>query len=334
MKKSFHFYSIIVLVISVIYSCSKSGDSITAPQTPVPASTNANTTKQTDQQGSSEADAAISDVHDVVNNKIGKGSYHKMEAYNLPYGVVSLDSSINPTTGAKVYKVNYGNKTPCGYKKKSGVVLFELINGTAFNVAGSVYKMTFQNYVVQSLATADTVKINGTLSFKNVNGGYIWEAIYMGKTISYQVRGTFAVTYANGTIRNKSYYQLKTYNSPTSTWAGLSLTIAGDTSNGKIYEIGQTYDGNYPYQIQAINPFVWSNCGSTYAGPYLLKSAHARMNVSVPTVSPAYIDIEGGYFWNYGAPASSPTLVNDCSSNAYKITTVIGASTATQYQLY
>jgi hypothetical protein len=327
-------FALIIICLTIFTGCSKSTDP--GPPAPTPASTTANTTKQSDQQGSSEADAAINDVNDVINNKIGSGASHKMEAYALPCGVVSLDSSTSNSKGSKIYKVNYGIKTPCGFKKKSGVVSFELINGTAFYLAGSVYKLTFQNYVVQSLASGDTVKINGTLTFKNMNGGYIWQAVTNGSTIVHQVRGTFTITYANGAIRNKSYYQLRTYNSASSNWAGLTFTIAGDTTFNKtsVYEIGRTYDGNYPYQIQAINSFVWSNCGTTYAGPYVLKAAHARMNVTVAAISPAYIDIEGGYYWNYGAAASTPVLANDCSSNAYKITTVIGTSSTMQYQLY
>ncbi len=334
MNKSVILASAIALFV-FISGCKKEADP--APKTPVTTTTTTsnNTTKQSDQQGSSEADAAIEDVNDIVNNKIGGGSSHKREAYNLPCGVVSLDSSTS-ISGTKVYKVNYGSKTPCGYKKKSGIVTFQLTNATKFNTAGAVYKLTFVNYVVQALATGDTVKIDGTLTFKNVNGGYIWEAVTKGSVIAYKVRGTFNITYANGVTRAKTYYQLRTYNSPTSNWAGLTHTIAGDTTTtaGSVYEVGYTYEGNYYYEIQAISSFVWSNCGTTYAGPYLLKSAHARMNVTVPAVSPAYIDIEGGYYWNYSNPAATPALVNDCSTNAYKISTVIGTSTTTRFQLY
>jgi hypothetical protein len=326
---------IFVLLLAFFISCKKETANEPAP-TPASSNTTSKTAAQSDQQGSSEADGAVNDVNDYINNNIGRGSSHKMEAYNLPCGVIYLDSSSTNGGGHKIYKMNYGYQSPCGYKKKSGVVSFELLNSIAFNNAGSMYKLTFKNYVVQSLADGDTVKINGYLTVKNVTGGYIWEAITLGSSISYQIRGTYSVTFANKEVRDKKYFQLRTYNSPTKTWAGLNFTIAGDTTinNKIIYETGKTYDGNYDYQIESINSFVWSNCGATYAGPYLLKSAHVKMNVIVPSISPTYIDIEGGYFWKYSDPLSQPVLINDCSSNAYKITTVLGTNTTVKYQLY
>ncbi len=295
------------------------------------------TTKPSDQQGSSAADGAMDDVSDFVNNKIGGGSTHRSSAYNLPCGVVYIDSSTNNASGNKIYKMHYGSQTPCGYVMKSGIVTFDIVTGTAFNAAGTVYKITYKNYVVESLANGETVEVNGYITIENVNGGYIWQAVVPPTTtIVYRVRGNFAVTYKDGTVRNKSYFQLRTYASANS-WAGLSLSVDGDTVDAnlnKIYEIGKTYDGNYSYQTEAINPFVWSNCGTTYAGPYVLKTAHARMNITIPAISPTYIDVQGGYYWNYNNASATPSLVNDCTTNAYKITTVIGTTTTSQYQLY
>jgi hypothetical protein len=299
--------------------------------------TAATKSKPSDQQGSNEADGAIDDVNDFVNNKIGGGSNHKSSAYNLPCGVVYMDSSTTNGSGNKIYKMHYGNQTPCGYKKKSGIVTFDIVSGgTAFNTAGMTFRITFKDYIVESLATGETVEIDGSVTVKNINGGYIWETVTMASTIVYQFRGTFSVTYADGTVRDRSYFQLRTYTAPSANWASLSVSVDGDTLVGSknICEIGRTYDGDYSYKTEMITAFTWSNCGSTYAGPYLLKSAHARMNITVPAVSPTYVDVEGGYYWDYTNAIATPTLVNDCTTNAYKITSVIGTTTATQYQLY
>jgi vacuolar-type H+-ATPase subunit H len=96
--------------------------------------------KPNDQQGSAEADEAIANANDLINNKIGDGANQRRSAYNLPCGVVSVDSSTT-SGGNKVYKMNYGNQTPCGYKYKSGEVSFVLTNGTAFNQAGSLSRI-------------------------------------------------------------------------------------------------------------------------------------------------------------------------------------------------
>jgi hypothetical protein len=330
MKKiNIAFIGIIFVAVAMLTACKK--DKEKDPTTTTK-------TKPSDQQGSTEADAAIDDVNDFINNKIGGGSNHKSSTYNLPCGVVYIDSSTNNSNGHKIYKMNYGSQTPCGYKKKSGTISFALLNSSAFNTVGSTYKLTYTNYVVESLVDGSTVMINGYLTVKNVNGGYIWEAVTMSSTITYQLRGIFTVTYTDGTSRERRYFQLRTYSSTSAPndWSGLNLSCDGDTiiNSANIYEMGFTYDGDYSYRTEIITPFLWSNCGSTYAGPYVLKTAHAKMNVIIPFISPTYVDIQGGYYWDYSNSASTPVLVEDCSTNAYKITTVIGTSSVSQYQLY
>ena len=198
-----------VFTVGMFTACKKNKDNTTT------------TSKPNNQQGSSAADGVIDNVNDFINNKIGGGSTKRVTTYNLPCGVVSLDSS-TVSDGYKVYKMQYGSQTP---------------------------------------------------------------------------------------------------------------SIGGDTLTN-VYEIGKTYDGNYDYQTELITNFKWSNCGTTYAGPYVLKAAHARMNLTIPLVTPAYIDVEGGYYWNYSNVQSTPTLVNDCTTNAYKITTVVSTATSSTYQLY
>jgi hypothetical protein len=288
--------------------------------------------KQNDQAPNAEFDEAMDHVNDMINNNIGGGSNYRMSAYNLPCGVVSVDSSTNNANSKKIYKMQYGDQTLCGYKYKSGQISFELENGIAFNNAGAVIKVTFTDYRVQVLATGNIIKLNGTVQVTNVGGGYIWQAITVPQTITHRIRGTINITYANDQVRERKYYQLRTWNSD-ATWAGLTLTIAGDTLTN-VSEIGKTYEGDYPFQTEILTDLVWGNCGTTWAGPYKLLTGQARLNVEIPFVSPAYIEVEAGYNWDYSNSSSTPALVNNCESNAYKITTVILSSTTTAYQLY
>jgi hypothetical protein len=293
--------------------------------------------KTSDQAASSEVDEALDNVNDFINNKIGGGSSYRVAAYNLPCGVVSIDSSTNNGGGHKIYAVHYGNLTPCGYKYKSGDISFSLQNAATFDVAGAEFLVTFTNYKVEVRATGSIVVLNGTITTTNVSGGYIWQAVTSASSITHKIRGTLAVTYSDGTIRSRSYFQQRIWDNTSSGWPGLRLTVSGDTTINTvsgISETGKTYDGNYDYQTQIQTPFVWSNCGSTYAGPYLLKAAQARMNVTIPGVTPAYFDIQGGYFWDYTNTSTTPTLTNDCSTNSYKITVVVGSATQISYQLY
>jgi len=292
------------------------------------------TGKPNDSQGSKEADEGIEDVNDFINNRVGGGSAYKVSAYNLPCGVVRVDSTVDGN-GDKTYTMKYGNQTTCGYKKKGGDIAFGLINGTNFSDTGAIYTLTYINYAVESLADGQVVTLNGTLYITNVSGGYTWEVVTDNRTITHRLRGNFQVTHSDNVVRPRNYFQLRTFSS-TGGWAGLSLTINGDTTitSMTISETGKTHEGDFDYKTEVIDPFVWANCGSTFAGPYVLKQAYARLNVTIPTVSPAYIEVQGGYFYEYTNASLTPTLVNDCTTNAYKITTVIGPATTTVYQLY
>jgi len=289
--------------------------------------------KQNDQAGSAEADGAIQDVNDMINNQMGGGSNMKVAAYTLPCGVVTFDSTT--TNNVKTYNLKYGSQTACGFKYKSGQVSFTLTNGTTFKDQGAVFTITFINYKVTSNLDKSTITLNGTLKVTNVNGGYIYEAATSSKTIIHKLRGTFNITYSNNATRSRTYAQQRTWTSNNG-WNGLSLTIAGDSTIGSttVSETGYTYEGNYYFQTEISTNFNWSNCGSSWVGPYVLKTGHAKMNVTVPNLSNTYIDVEAGYYWNLSNLSSTPTLVNDCTSNAYKVNTVIGSINSTVYQPY
>ncbi|MCS6824308.1 MAG: hypothetical protein NZ529_08435 [Cytophagaceae bacterium] len=292
--------------------------------------------KPSDQAGSNEADEAIEDVNDVINNKIGGGAGYRVASYNLPCGVVKIDSNTTNAQGKKVYVIKYGSQTPCGYEYKSGDVKFELINGNKFSDTGAVYKITFINYKVEVRANGQTVALNGTIYVTNVSGGYVWMPIVNSSvTIVHKLRGSFNVTFNDEVTRPRNYYQRRTWSS-TGGWAGLTFEANGDTTiNGKIIaETGNTYEHNFPYQTEIITPLRWSNCGNTWAGPYVLKTGEAKAHAEVPNISPVYFQVEAGYKMNSPTQTEPPIKVNDCTSNAYKITVVIGQQTTTQYQMY
>lgn len=313
--------SLIIIGLSLLSGCTKKVDT--------PATTN---TSQNDQTGSTEADAGMSDANDYISNKIGGGSNYRVAAYNLPCGIIKVDSTI--TNGITTYNLHYGGQTPCGYKYKSGIISFALQSGTAFNQQNAVCAITFTNYVVTVQATGSTVTLNGTITDKNVSGGYLWQTVVDTITVVHQLRGALQITYANGQIRPLNYYQLRTWKSNGS-WQGLSFSVAGDTTiNGytNVYQSGLTYTGSYNYYTQLTSPFTWSYCSAITS--FVLETGEAKMNVTIPGVSNAYVDVAAGYYLNYSNLQSTPEPSNDCLTNAYKITEVFGTTTTTTYQLY
>jgi hypothetical protein len=310
-------------ILFAMTACNKANDTSTTPTT---------TATQSEQSGSDAADKGVDDVNDFVSNQIGGGANHRQAKYDLPCGVVSVDSTVG-AGGVKTYSIKYGKNSACGYRYKSGTIVFHRVSGATFAAVGAVNSITFVNYAVQSNATNDIVTLNGTVYTTNVTGGYIWETVYNNATRIHKIRGNFTTTYGNGVTRTRSYYQQRTWSSSNG-WAGLNVKVAGDTLIGSMHvsEIGKTYDGNHDYKTEISEDFVWGNCGTTYAGSFLLKDGTARLNADIPNVNPAYFQIEAGYY--YSNAQTAPTRTRNCSANAYKITTQIGTTNKTEYQQY
>ncbi len=133
-------------------------------------------------------------------------------------------------------------------------------------------------------------------------------------------------------MRERKYFQSRIWSSNDG-WAGLKLTVSGDTLiNGvNVSEIGRTLDDDRYFETQILTDYAWSNCGTSFVGPFVLKTGKARMNVTVPNISPAYFEVEAGYLVKL---RSTATQVNDCTTNAYKISIQIGTNSSTEYQLY
>ena len=328
-RPRFQFIVIFCLLVFGISSCGRKKEELTPAKK---VETPTKTTKQSDQSGSSAADGAMDDVNDFINNNITPQASKRQDAYNLPCGVVKLDTSTKNANGKTVYQMKYGNETRCGYKRKSGTVSFQLTKGAFFTEVGAEFRVTFTDYVVEVWANNDIIKINGTVTVTNVNGGATWRAVTNSETIKHQIRGKYSITYANGEVRNRNTFQMRTWSSNNS-WAGLAFSVDGDTTiaTTKISEIGKTLDGNHDFQTEIIETYTWKNCDTTFAGPYVLHMGKARMNVNVPNISPAHFEVEAGYLV---ADGKTPTKVNDCSTNAYKITTTVGTTVVTEYQLY
>jgi hypothetical protein len=309
-----------------------------------------NNLTQNDYAGAAEVDEVVSNVNDIISNLIGGGQADaRIAEYKLPCGVVKLDS-VTEAGGKKTYKLKYGEQSTCGYeyKKKSGEVSFKLESGTHFNTADARFIINFTDYTVQSAATGQHVIINGTLAITNLTGGYIWQVILPSdhtlfkNTLTHSVRGKLMVTFANGAVRERNYFQRRNWKS-TSGWAGLKLTISGDstitreaTTYTGIYETGKTLDGNFEYFSTLEEDFIWSNCGTTWAGPFVLAKGKAKVNVDIPGVSPAYFDVQGGFKYNISEMTATPVSEDaHCEANAYKITIELGSyHKAEHYQLY
>jgi len=272
-----------------------------------------------------ELDKALDDVDKVVNDN-SELSGARTSAADLPCGVVEAKKQQDGS-----YKINYGVKTPCGVKKISGYIKIELIKGKTFAEAGAILKATFVDYLVEYQASKATIKFNGVKYITNLTGSSLKD-ILTKDSIVHKVRAyNLQLTFNNGTGSDTT----KTWTvARKQTWdfdgavdfKNLYGKVEGDTSftiNGKSYsnvtEFGDNKEGQL-FVNEVSTPFKWSNCGTDWTGPYVLKTGVATHSSSKAAMINGYkinIDytftVKAGYKLN----GITPVFDGSCSSAGY-----------------
>jgi len=139
-------------------------------------------------------------------------------------------------------------------------------------------------------------------------------------TLTYDTTGTGGSTFS----RTWNLFRKKTFTS-NGTATGISLKFEGDTTiaadtylpgtYAKVSEYGTDVD-NRKFIHTIPTDFVWSNCGTTYSGPYILKTGRVEHT--------AFSDA-GDYKYQFTATAGYRTdgtnniLDQSCASNGYLI---------------
>ena len=287
--------------------------------TPVTVKTSSSSS---DNLASNEYDKAMENVDSLVNQTISDPN-KRVAAYNLPCGVVKLDQNGN------TYSIQYGDKTPCGYKKVSGTITYVLKSGNKFSDSAAVLGVTFINYEVIVNATGESLIINGTQSVTNVTGGSLYrlfttDNVHVQHTVSGQLSVTFVDASGNKT-RLRNLHKVKEWTRLTGI-ESLKFEAYGDSAS--VWENGYNKDGN-PYYTKINEKFTWTYCGnSTFKLTKGLAEA-TYSNKDIPSQSGTFT-VEAGY------NSAKNTPVKDCSSDEYMIHTVIPIVKydVTEYQLY
>jgi hypothetical protein len=142
-------------------------------------------------------------------------------------------------------------------------------------------------------------------------------------------------------IREWNVFRKNTYTS-NGTQTGITWSVEGDTSIPADTYIPGTYSTASEYGIsrdgdkfvcELSTAFMWSNCGSSYAGPYILKQGKVEYTVDLSTNPIAVAGITKGTWsatagYRYDSPTSYP-FDGSCSSNGYKLDFALKNSSGT-----
>ncbi|HSZ25581.1 MAG TPA: hypothetical protein VK766_07690 [Cytophagaceae bacterium] len=190
------------------------------------------TTTASDQSNvTNESDQAVNDANTVLS---GSSTNGRTDGNGPSLTGATIDSTIagNWTTGK--YVITYNGNDITGTRSRSGVITLQLTNGP-WSHPGCVLTITFSNYKVTRNATGKSITFNGTKTVTNVttgnNGsGYkYWNLPTDGVTsIDHTVRGSFAITFDDGTVRT---WEIARHRKVTRTSnLAFDLTLSGDTS--------------------------------------------------------------------------------------------------------
>jgi hypothetical protein len=266
-----------------------------------------------------ELDRAQNDIETVYNSDQYAGN-QRGAAVNLPCGSVTLNTNN--------YTITY-NGVNCGSRVLSGAIDVALVSGTKFSDINAKLSITFTDYKVHYNSSGEEIVYNGTVYTTNFSGGTLASLFTTTpKTVVHKTRGALTLTYDTiGTgiptvFRTWNLFRKKTFQSD-GTPTGISLKFEGDTTLSNY--LPGTYDVVCEYGTDVNNrkfihtittPFVWSNCGTTYSGPYTLKTGRVEHT--------AFSD-DGSLEFRFTATAgyrndgTNNILDQSCASNGYLI---------------
>jgi len=125
--------------------------------------------------------------------------------------------------------ITYNGLSCNGKRNRVGQIEIRKRIGTHWGQAGSSVKYTYINYAVTRVSTGKTITLNGTKTFENVSGGFIWQLGTSRTSIVQKVSGSMMITFDDGTNRTWNVARQRTY---TGTQGQLLLTEDGFGTEG------------------------------------------------------------------------------------------------------
>ena len=166
---------------------------------------------------------AESDITSVISNNIGN---FKSTAW-LPCNA-TIDSSKIVKDSVNIF-ITYNGLTCDGKRNRTGKIEIKKKVGTHWEQAGATVIYKYIDFTVTRVATGKSVKLNGTKTFVNVNGGHRWQVGTVITSYVERISGSMQASFDNGTSRTWNVARQITY---TGTAGQYILSVDGFGSVG------------------------------------------------------------------------------------------------------
>jgi hypothetical protein len=140
----------------------------------------------------------------------------------------SIDSSAIVNDTITLF-INYEGLNCLGNRSRTGRIEIKKAVGTHWVQPGATVIFKYIGYSITHNASGKSTTFNGTISFKNVSGGYIMQLGHGVTSIVHRISGAMQMTFDNGTSRTWNVARQVTY---TGTNNQLLMTIDGFGSAG------------------------------------------------------------------------------------------------------
>ncbi|MBK7213256.1 MAG: hypothetical protein IPH88_08230 [Bacteroidales bacterium] len=163
-------------------------------------------------------DDALKDVENVM-------SYHN-SGYKSTDGIpcnATLDS-VGVVNDTITMYITYDGLNCNGTRNRVGQVQIRKAVGTFWGMEGASVQISYINFAVTRVATGRTITLNGTKTFTNVSGGFVWQLGTTLTSVIHRVEGSMNITFDNGTTRSWNVARQRTY---TGVPDALVMTIEG-----------------------------------------------------------------------------------------------------------
>lgn len=166
-------------------------------------------------------DEAMNDVNQVLSGLTLKSTAM------LPCNA-TLDST-NVVNDTITYFITYNGNNCNNTRLRIGKVEVKKKVGTHWHDEGATVIVTYINFQITKISTGKSLTLNGTKSFQNVTGGYIWQLGGQYNSIVHKIWGSVQATFDDNTTRTWNIARQRTF---TGTVDSLTMTIDGFGTSG------------------------------------------------------------------------------------------------------
>jgi len=164
---------------------------------------------------------AVSDeTMNDVNNYLSSGNLKSTESVPC-HAWVDSTAVVNDTI---TFFITYNGLNCNGTRTRTGQVEIKKRVGTHWHEAGATVIVTYINFTITKVSTGKSLKLNGTKTFQNVTGGFLFQLGNGYTSIVHKVWGSMQATFDDNSTRTWNIARQKTF---TGTVGQLEMTVDG-----------------------------------------------------------------------------------------------------------